>query len=207
MDVVLAVPVKPFADAKRRLASVLSPEGRRSLGRLLAMHTVVAVEGAGARPLVVAADAGVSAWARAHHLEVLVDSGAGLDRAARQARAWALDRGLAWGILHADLPLLSRSDLMPAVRSLASGGTVLAPSTDGGTSLLGAARVEFPFAYGPGSFRRHLGRLADGNPLVLSGVGLSLDLDEPDDLDAALRHPAGAWLAPVVAPRTRRGDE
>jgi 2-phospho-L-lactate guanylyltransferase (CobY/MobA/RfbA family) len=68
---------------------------------------------------------------------------------------------------------------------------MIAPSNDGGTSLLGASR-RIRFAYGPASFHRHLLRLRD--PRVVVRLGLALDLDDASDLEAARGHTKGQWL-------------
>src|SRR5665811_1981594 len=77
-----------------------------------------------------------------------------------------------------------RARTVPA--SMAAAGTVLAPSHDGGTSLVGGMLNPFPFRYGPGSFRRHLSAVL-GHARVLVRPGLALDLDRPRDLRAFRR--------------------
>jgi 2-phospho-L-lactate guanylyltransferase len=193
--VIVAVPVKPFDAAKARLASLLSPASRRWLGRGLAERTLSAVAAAGATPLVLAADDEVAGWAVEAGVEVLLDRGSSLDRAAADAVALAAERTTGWIVCHADLPLLAAGDLTPAVTVVARGGAVIAPSADGGTSLLGCGLPAFPFAYGPGSFHRHLAAAAHLAPIVLVTPGLACDLDLPADLVAVRRHPRGRWLA------------
>lgn len=193
-EVVIGVPVKPFPAAKRRLAEVLDDAGRAALGRALAVRTVDVVAAAGARPLVLSADDEVTAWAHSLGVEVLLDEGSSLDQAAAAAVAHVRAAGLTWGILHADLPTLTASELAPAVEVLASRRPVIAPSSDGGTSLLGGSFDRFPFAYGPGSFHRHLAALAAHDPLIVVERGLALDLDTPTDLAAASAVADGAWL-------------
>lgn len=192
MRVVAAIPVKPFDQAKRRLAEVLSAPDRRRLGERLARHTVEVSAAAGAVPLVLSADDEVTEWATAHGAAVLLDEGSSLDRAATVAQDHVLASGDAWMLLHADLPLLRPDDLIPVVAHLSTGGAAIAPSSDGGTSLLGAS-VTIVTTYGPGSFHRHLTRMND--PRVVVTLGLALDLDTPSDLAAAARHPAGAWMS------------
>jgi 2-phospho-L-lactate guanylyltransferase (CobY/MobA/RfbA family) len=103
-----------------------------------------------------------------------------------------LAAGAAWMVVHADLPLLRPADLAPVVEHLESGGRAIAPSSDGGTSLLGASDP-MPTSYGPGSFHRHLVRLGPGVRVFVS-LGLALDLDTVSDLEAARRHHRGAWM-------------
>lgn len=191
MAVLVGVPVKRFFVAKRRLAPVLDPESRSRLGRDLAGHTLETVAKAGGDPLVLAADEEVAAWAKELGWKSVVDQAVGLDAAAATAMEMALEERRPWMIAHADLPLLNPPDIEAALDILAAGGEIIAPSNDGGTTLLGAAR-RIRFGYGPASFQRHLPRLAD--PEVIVRLGLALDLDDASDLEAARGHAKGAWL-------------
>ncbi len=193
MPVVVALPVKSFSDAKARLGGVLGRSGRSSVGRALADRTLDVVLDAGGEPLVVAGDDEVAAWARSRDVP-LIGAPPGLDAAARAALHWAATRPCA--VLHCDLPLLRAEDLDAPLAALASGRPVVAPSSDGGTSLLGGCRT---FSYGPGSFHRHLATLRHEDPMVVIRAGLLLDLDGPADLAAVLRHPRGSWLSEVMA--------
>ena len=194
MPVIVAIPVKSFSAAKGRLAEVLAAEARSAVGRALAERVVAVVAEAGGDPLVVGGDDEVVAWARARGVPAL-PSRPGLDAAADTAVTFAAGRP--WAVVHADLPLLAPADLEPGLDALAGGVPVVAPSSDGGTSLLGG-RDPITFAYGPGSFHRHLAAVAGSDPLVYVRTGLLLDLDGPADLAAALRHPRGRWLADVL---------
>ena len=197
MAPMVAVPVKRFYVAKRRLAPVLGPADRSRLGRQLAARTLSIVVASGARPLVLAGDDVVAEWARRQGAEATVDTD-GLDRAAAAAADIATSREVPWIVLHADLPLLAVADVAAALAVVALGEEVLAPSTDGGTSLIGGSGP-FSFSFGAGSFHRHLARLS--SPRILVRVGLSLDLDDPDDLAAAAAHPRGRWLRRYAAAR------
>ena len=193
-QVVIGIPVKPFGVAKRRLADVLSAAERARLGRELAERTVTAVAASGAVPLILSADDQVTGWARSIGVDVLLDEGSSLDRAASVALHRIRSQGAVWGVLHADVPTLTGADLKRPIEVLQTGGAVIAPSSDGGTSLLGSSLDEFRFHYGPGSFHRHLAGLAPHDPFVAVSRGLALDLDTPDDLRAAAGTPEGAWL-------------
>lgn len=201
MNVLAAVPVKRFFVAKGRLAPVLSPASRSRLGRALAAHTISTVAAAGAVPLVLAADEEVATWAKNLGFDARLDTvdptrpprrGTGLDAAAAGAVTEAEQREMPWLVVHADLPLLTIEDIGNALDVLAAGASVLAPSADGGTSLIASTRA-IRFTYGPGSFHRHLARLE--RPVVLARSGFLLDLDDPTDLAAARSHRRGAWLS------------
>ena len=195
MDLLIAIPLKPFGVAKARLAPVLSAGQRSRLGRTVAARTVAVAIETGARVAVVTGDPEVSEWAVAQGAGVITETGTGgLNAAATAAVAVALSQGRGWAILHADLPLLAFEELHDALASWRPGDTVLAPTYDGGTSLL-VGDGKFPFAYGPASFHRHL-RLAQGRAEVVVRRGLALDMDTPRDLKVALRiNPrlADAW--------------
>jgi 2-phospho-L-lactate guanylyltransferase len=197
-DVTIGIPIKPFLAAKRRLADILDHSARTVLSRRLAARTVEAVVGSGARPLVLSADDTVTQWARALGVDVLLDEGSSLDQAAHMAVSRVRQSNGAWAILHADLPVLTAAHLSVPVATLAAGVAVLAPSSDGGTSLVGSVVDHFPFAYGVASFHRHLASMAAltaGEVCVVTNLGLLLDLDTPDDLAAAAGTADGAWLA------------
>lgn len=178
----IAIPVKPFGVAKARLSPVLNAAARSRLGRAVAAHTVGAALLSGERVVVVTGDDGVAAWARELGAGVVREAvGGGLDGAARAAVASAGEGD--WLILHADLPGVSPPDIAAALHLRHSADYVIAPSYDGGTSLI-AGRGPFAFAYGPGSFHRHL-RSAQGRARALIRTGLALDLDTPRDLALA----------------------
>lgn len=175
---------------------MLTPDLRASISKELAKRTLRALRLAGAAPVVLAADDEVAQWGSDSGFEVILDQGSDLDTAAGEAVVEAGRRGMRWLIIHVDLPLLSVERLRPVVAEIARGGAVIAPSADGGNPLLGSDRTLFPFAYGPGSFQRHLRLLVDVDPLVLVDPGLAVDLDGPDDL-IALR-PKVPWLAEMT---------
>jgi 2-phospho-L-lactate/phosphoenolpyruvate guanylyltransferase len=193
-DVTFGIPVKPFGAAKRRLADVLDPRARARLGQQLAERTVRVVAECGARPLVLSADDAVTSWAQAFGVDVQLDEGSSLDAAADAAVQRIRGEGGVWAILHADLPIITAGDLDVAVELLDAGRSVIAPSSDGGTSLVGSSSDRFSFSYGRASFHRHLHRLASSNPAVVIARGLLLDLDTPHDLAAASATTEGAWL-------------
>jgi 2-phospho-L-lactate guanylyltransferase len=192
--VTAAIPVKPFDQAKQRLSTVLDGPARRTLGERLALRTIEVVASARVDVLVLSADDGVTAWARSNDVEVILDEGSSLDRAASVARDHLLSQGKAWMVVHADLPVLQPGDVELAARHIETGSTVLAPSSDGGTSMIGAS-TPIEFSYGPGSFHRHLAAAGREHPVVvMMSTGWALDLDTPADFAAVIRTPAGRWL-------------
>ncbi|MEA3510844.1 MAG: NTP transferase domain-containing protein, partial [Actinomycetota bacterium] len=156
---------------------------RVSLMRQLAAHTVSAIQSAGIEVLIVSNDSDVVLWSRKYGCEATSEPVEGGLNGAASAGAAAVTGS--WMILHADLPAVDASDIRVAA-SLSEDGHVLAPSHDGGTSLIGGTGSGFPFRYGPGSFHRHLA-VINGDATILVRPGLALDLDRPWDLAALTR--------------------
>lgn len=174
------IPIRSF-DGMTRLSGRLGSEDRRRLARDLAGRTIRAALEANARVSVITADAEVDRWALASGVECINESTShGLDAAAAAGVAEAGDDP--WLVVHADLPAINANDVRAAARSVGA-RWVLAPSHDGGTSLIGGTGRGFPFRYGPGSFRRHLAAVR-GDATILIRPGLALDLDRPWDLTA-----------------------
>lgn len=184
VNVLIGIPVKPFGVAKQRLSPVLSAGDRSALGKAVAANTAREAARTGAGVAIVTGDTGVARWAHAIGIDVIWETAAaGLDGAARDVVAAAAAQDAAWMVLHADLPLIRAADLQAAIDLWEPGRRVIAPSYDGGTSLLmGSEPVEFSF--GPGSFHRHL-QAAGGAAAVVVRTGLALDLDTPRDFAAA----------------------
>lgn len=196
MPIVVIIPIKSFRLGKQRLSDALDDERRQTLGRALAGHTAGVVESAGLIPLIVTADPQVAEWATASGFPSLPDSGTGLTDAARVGMEWARSSRSRWLVLHGDLPLLSTSDVQAVAEPMRRGHGVIAPSSDGGTSAIGADG-EFRFEFGVGSFHRHLPRLTDARVVVRTG--LALDVDSPNDLVSAAATTRGTWLREVLS--------
>jgi len=197
-EALVALPIRSFRDAYRRLAGSYSPDERTALARALASHTAEAILRAGVTPHIVTSAPEVRKWALAEGHRVVADPpSGGLNGAAGEAVRLAA--GQPWLILHADLPCLSPDEVALALDVARAGERVLAPSYDGGTSALGG-RGWHSFRYGAASFHRHLP--AGRPPRVIASLGFLLDIDRPQDLIAAARHPRGAWLAESAVPTT-----
>ena len=196
--ILAAIPIKPFGVAKARLAPVLGQAERSRLGRAIAARTARIAAAAGAEVIVVTADEGVAAWAETESIGVLredPDLGGGLNGAATTAVRHATDLGVRWAIVHADLPVAAEGDLR-RVFEAASRAAVIAPSYDGGTNAIGGGGGDFPFAYGAGSYHRHLASSPEAT--VITSPRLALDLDTPADLMRARSSPSGRWLESVL---------
>jgi 2-phospho-L-lactate guanylyltransferase len=195
MTVIGAVPIKPFGSSKQRLAAALPLPGRIAVSKEMAYRTLQCLSVAGAQPLVLAANKEVAAWATAKGWDVLVEEG-DLNSAAEAAVKRTSVGGDPWMIVHADLPLLEPHAITPAIRELDARGSVICPSQDGGTTVIGSGQMSFRFAYGPSSFHVHLQRLTPLNPLVLVDSRLAIDLDDPSDLEFFATRVG--WLAQLL---------
>lgn len=176
----LLVPVKAFAEAKGRLAPALSPNDRAALARRLASGVVAA---AGSLPVaVVCDDQDVAAWAR--HLGALViwEPGQGLNRAVEAGVAHLTRAGVQQVVVAAGD--LARVSDLSWVADFA-GFTIVPDRRHDGTNVIGVpTSSNFSFAYGPGSYRRHLAAARrSGAPVrVVHGSELAWDVDVPEDL-------------------------
>lgn len=197
------VPAKPLAQAKSRLAMVLSPAEREQLARSLLCHTLdvlaslilpaeLAISGPAsglAGILVVSADLKVRELAVARGVAWLPElEPPGLNGALEQAAAAARARG-ARGVLivPADLPHLTAAavaELLAAAGELPV--AVIAPDRreEGTNALLVAPPGLIAFSFGPGSFQRHVAaaRAAGVRTVVWRHPAWACDVDWPEDL-------------------------
>lgn len=178
----VVVPVRSFRHGKGRLARVLDDDARVALARDMADAVIGAARG---RPtVVVSSDPEVAAWCAAHGIDRIDDPGS-LDASAGAGRRWARERGLERvAIVHADLPFASTLDAL-AVDDERVAVVVPDHREDGTPALSVPSDAPFRFAYGPGSFARHVAE-AERCRLVVSVVrdaALAFDVDVPEDLE------------------------
>jgi 2-phospho-L-lactate guanylyltransferase len=191
----VAVPVKSFGLAKARLAAVFDQRQRADLSRATAAHTVTAILEAVGEATVIAGDGEVADWAHRLGADVVVEA-SGKSKGLSDAAQSVVDRRDVerWMIVHADLPLIHPDDIRAAWEGIPPAGFLLAPSHDGGTSVIGGDRVTLSFSYGPGSFHRHLAAAFNRPHRIVTRRGFLLDLDSPSDYAAAINDPDGSWL-------------
>jgi len=180
---VVVVPIRSFSDAKSRLSERFTPDERARMMQSMAERVV---DAAGPAPVVVVSSAPeVERWARTRGIAVIPDPGA-LDAAADAGRAWAVGRGaLRVVIAHADLPLVQSLERLTAVDE--DDAVVAVPChRDDGTPILSIpATAAFRFAYGPGSFARHVAEAKRAGLDVVElrdDPALRHDVDAPEDL-------------------------
>ena len=166
------IPIRRFGGMSR-LSPVLTADQRADLFRDLCTRAVTAAQGTDLRVVVVSSSKEVIAWAQMIGVEHLPDSGEGLSAAA--ASAVASMSGAPWIVMHADLPLVS-SRAVHTIAEASSQGTVLVPSSDGGTNVI-ASGGPFAFSFGPDSFQRHFATVPTA--AVMPSPELSIDIDTP----------------------------
>jgi 2-phospho-L-lactate guanylyltransferase len=176
------LPVKSFAVAKARLAPALGADDRRALARQMA--DVVLAAAAPLPVLVVCDDDEVAAWAEAAGARVLRVAPRGLDAAVTEGvDALAADGVARVVVAHADLP--NAAGLADLAGAPGDPVTLVPDRAEDGTNVaVVPATAGFRFAYGPGSFRRHVAeaaRLGLG-PRIVRRAALAWDVDVPADL-------------------------
>lgn len=196
----VVVPVRAFRLGNTRLAADLDDHTRTTLARRLATRVVAA---AGDVPVVVVTAAEeVVEWAATVGAHVVDDPGS-LDGAARLGVEALARLGCRRAVVaHADLPFVS--SFAPVVHDAGTPTAVLVPCHhDDGTPVLSipTAAASFQFAYGAGSFRRHVAaaRRATLAVRVVRDRALAFDVDTIDDVAVlARRDPSLLGTRPVT---------
>jgi len=186
------VPVKPLRRGKSRLAGTLSEDERTELNRALLQHTLETLTDLKdvEQVLVVSRDPQALTIARNHGARTVREDGqpqlnTALQRATVVAQLYAT-RGVL--VLPADLPLISREDVLALIgRAVDPPVVVIAPDRHGnGTNALLISPIGLiEYDFGENSFQRHceLVKKAGARLEVVNLPSLGLDLDVPEDLD------------------------
>lgn len=179
----VVIPIRSFAAGKSRLARALPAAERAELLRVMADGVVRAAEDL---PTVIVSSAPeVKFWAKIRDLSCVEDPGS-LNGAAAAGVEWARSYAFARVVIaHADLPLATT--FSPVVDGAEGYSVVVVRGNRGrGSPVLSISTMTpFRFAYGPGSFDRHV-REARGRNLPVRTVlnaGLATDLDTPEDFN------------------------
>jgi len=221
VSLVVAVPVKDFANAKQRLLAFLSASERRDLACAMLEDVLDALAVAKiGHVLVVTREPEVEALAARHGAETLREEmNRGHTEAVAHAQASALARGATRFLtIPGDVPCVTPDELHSLAETpMERPGAVFVPSLSGfGTN---AALLEppdvIPLKFGEPSFDNHLvaARTAGLRPLVRRLPGIGLDIDAPDDLAVLLERGPSTRSArllvslDVPARLLRRGPE
>jgi 2-phospho-L-lactate/phosphoenolpyruvate guanylyltransferase len=189
------VPVKRFADAKRRLAGGIHDERREALVAAMLEDTLEAIAGARSigRTVVVSGDPHAQEIAAAAAVEVLpdpADEGHVTAALAGIARA-EVDGAECVVLLPGDCPLLDPKELDRLLTGVPSSYVAIVPDRHGtGTNalVLSPPNAIEP-AFGEGSRDRHVAAAREaGVPHAIEKLpSLALDLDTPADVVALTR--------------------
>lgn len=189
MPALIIMPVKPFAESKRRLADVLTPDTRIALSRGHFLHVLAlaTARAPAAATLVISRSDDVLALARAAGAQGLAEVGQDHNAAIRQGLRHAAMAGHAPVlVLSSDLPLLQDDDLA-AMLALRGDVVGIAPDRMGqGTNALFLPRPDrIAPCFGPGSRAAHetAARRAGAGIAIVERRGLATDIDTPADLD------------------------
>jgi 2-phospho-L-lactate guanylyltransferase len=175
------IPLKGSGERKTRLAGRLDEGQRRTLSQKLFSHVAsVLNSSAPVSEVMLLSDVRPDNW----NGPLIFDEGRGLNIELQAFVRTLGPRPLL--IIHADLPLVSAKDIAILLAE-AESGCAIAPDRHGNGTNAIALRdaVGFEFSFGPDSFALHRAAL-QGRVHVVSRLGLGLDIDTPDDLDAAI---------------------
>jgi 2-phospho-L-lactate guanylyltransferase len=179
------VPIKPFGLANSRLAPVCSPSERESLTRSMLRSVIESAQNLRVALLSSSSAEDVRRFALTHGTRFLAEPDGGDINSAVSAGVNQL-AVLGYGrvaIVHSDLPLARDITWLAD-----SEGIIVVPDRTGrGTNAISVpSHIGFQFSYGPGSFERHCNearRHGFEPTVVLDPDGLSMDVDEPADLE------------------------
>ncbi len=185
----ILVPIKNLADAKQRLASLLTPEERFALAQAMCEDVLQALADWQNRPAVavVTSDPFARELAARFHFDVIADDNSGETSAIEMATRDCKERGATNTlVVPADIPLIESAELQEIVDCAPPAGAVLVPDAAGrGTNAAWRSPADlFPLRFGNDSFLPHRAAAkATGMPCVVIELpGIARDVDRPEDL-------------------------
>ena len=191
MSLALIVPVKDLAQAKSRLAPLLSAQERGALAAVMLEHTLTtlgSVSGFTRRAVVTnhapAIDLAIKLGFEVLHEGVQRSESQSVDAACATLASEGISAMLRVPL---DLPLIEGKDVTTIVnQAIAGERVILVPSLSGtGTNALYRSPPNlFPSKFGPGSLALHREQAkARGiSECVLALESMALDIDDPEDL-------------------------
>ena len=178
------VPVKCFAQAKTRLATLLSPLQRQKLVEDMLARVLRALTASSrvSRILVLSRER----LSLPAHVQRIADGGRELNIELNDAVREARRNGAALQlVIHADLPLLSAVEVDSLVDQGSRKGIAVAPDRRncGTNALVLKTSVPFICQFGSDSFARHCRQATEIGlqPAVVKGAGLAFDVDVAED--------------------------
>ena len=207
--IIVAVPVKALVNAKQRLTAVLSPPERAALARSMLRDVLRALTAARLDAVwVVTGDGEATVLARDFGCDVAVEpENRGHTAAVVRAQAAAIEAGArVFLTVPGDVPCVTPDEieaLVASVRDARRPGAAFTPSRSGlGTNGVALAPADaMPLRFGEPSFEDHLvaARRRGLAPRVVPLKGLSLDIDDPDDLRVLLAEGRATESARLVS--------
>ncbi len=180
MSWVAIVPFNAAGKRKTRLSDALTREERGTLSLAMFRHVTDVLHSV---PMI--SDIGVLCPQRPQGWRgrILSDSGKGLNPALAHAVRQVPSRRTI--VIHADLPFVSRDDVLDLIAA-SDAGCALAPDRhETGTNALALQdALQFAFSFGPDSLRAHCEACGNRCSLVRRR-GLAFDIDTPRDLELA----------------------
>ena len=187
-----AVPVKEFAGAKQRLASLLTPEQRQALAAAMLEDVLAALAGAPLAGIMVnTLDPIAVELARRYGARVVTDDARSGHTGAVTAMARMLGRGGARGDAdgawrHSARDCRGDRRGVEARRPAPSLTIVPAHDERGSNAMLCSPPLVMPLRFGDDSFLPHLAtaRGLGIEPTIVKLPGIGLDIDQPEDVAA-----------------------
>ncbi len=205
-DIWAAVPVKEFAGAKQRLASLLTPEQRQALAAAMLEDVLAALVDAPLAGIMVnTVDPIASELARRYGARVVTEGARDGHTGAVMAMARILGGEGREGMLTVpgDIPRVTSAEIAAIIEARRPAPSVtIVPAHDerGSNAVLCLPPTVMQLRFGDDSFLPHLAsaRTLGIEPTIVKLPGIGLDIDQPQDL-RALRH-----ATPPMATRTGR---
>lgn len=185
----ILIPVKNLATAKQRLARILPQSKRTELAQAMLQDVLTAVADFGGDDVsLVTSDALAIEMAASHGFEVIRDDAnlSETDAIAMATTVCEVHGIESTLVIPGDIPLIEPGELAAIYSNAPRAGSVLVPAHDrrGTNAILRRPAGLFPLRFGNDSFLPHLSvAKATHRPcVVLSLVGIGLDVDTPEDL-------------------------
>lgn len=204
----LLLPIKDLANAKKRLAGVLTPQERCGLAEAMLADTIHAVRGVrrADKIFMVTNYEPAMRVARENGWEILREERQTSESDSVDAASTICESRGVTSLLRVplDLPLVRSADIDELLAlECEAPALVIVPSRDGtGTNaILRTPPALFPSYFGSGSFAKHLAEAerAGARVIVRRNPRLEMDVDDEADLRALLEHDlsaaeTGRWL-------------
>ena len=193
MSVWAAVPVKEFAGAKQRLATILTAERRRALAAAMLEDVLEVLAHAPVGGIMVnTVDPLATELARRYGARVVTEGARDGHTGAVTAMARILAaEGHDLLTVPGDIPRVTVAEISAVIEARGTAPSVtIVPAHDerGSNAVLCSPPLVMPLRFGDDSFIPHLAaaRSSGIEPTVLKLRGIALDIDQPDDVHALL---------------------